>query len=75
MSPPRKISAVKRCSKSAAATGVARPILLARCNRPQYTGLDLNPTGIKFCQKRHQVAGLDFVQGDAENLPFRRQHL
>lgn len=36
----------------------------------KYTGLDLNPTGIAFCKKRHQVAGLDFVQGDAENLPF-----
>ena len=36
----------------------------------QYTGLDLNPTGIAFCKKRHRVAGLDFIQGDAENLPF-----
>ena len=35
-----------------------------------YTGLDLNPTGIAFCQSRHQVPGLSFVQGDAENLPF-----
>ena len=35
-----------------------------------YTGLDLNPAGIRFCRKRHQVEGLDFVQGDAENLPF-----
>lgn len=44
---------------------------LARTQQPaRYTGLDLNPTGIKFCQSRHQVAGLDFVQGDAENLPF-----
>ena len=35
-----------------------------------YTGLDFNPDGIAFCQKRHQVAGLDFMHGDAENLPF-----
>ncbi len=35
-----------------------------------YTGLDLNPAGIQFCQQRHQVAGLKFVQGDAEKLPF-----
>jgi len=35
-----------------------------------YTGLDLNPTGIRFCQQRHRVAGLDFVRGDAEKLPF-----
>ncbi|MBI2812815.1 MAG: class I SAM-dependent methyltransferase [Opitutae bacterium] len=44
---------------------------LARTLRPsRYTGLDLNPAGIAFCRQRHQVAGLDFVQGDAENLPF-----
>jgi ubiquinone/menaquinone biosynthesis C-methylase UbiE len=35
-----------------------------------YTGLDLNPEGIAFAQKRHNVAGLDFVHGDAEKLPF-----
>ena len=35
-----------------------------------YTGLDLNPTGIRFCQKRHRLDNLSFLQGDAENLPF-----
>jgi ubiquinone/menaquinone biosynthesis C-methylase UbiE len=35
-----------------------------------YTGLDLNPEGIAFCRRRHQVPGLSFVQGDAESLPF-----
>lgn len=36
-----------------------------------YTGLDLNPTGITFCQQRHAaVPGLKFVQGDAQKLPF-----
>lgn len=44
---------------------------LTRTLRPaHYTGLDLNPTGIAFCRRRHRVAGLDFVPGDAENLPF-----
>ena len=38
-----------------------------------YTGLDLNPTGIAFCKKRHQVPGLRFVQGDAQTLPFPPQ--
>jgi SAM-dependent methyltransferase len=38
-----------------------------------YTALDLNPAGIEFCRKRHRLAGLDFVQGDAENLPFANQ--
>jgi ubiquinone/menaquinone biosynthesis C-methylase UbiE len=36
----------------------------------KYTGLDLNPTGVAFCQERHRIAGLEFVQGDAESLPF-----
>jgi ubiquinone/menaquinone biosynthesis C-methylase UbiE len=35
-----------------------------------YTGLDFNGEGIAFCQERHQIPGVDFVQGDAENLPF-----
>lgn len=43
---------------------------LARTLKPAgYTGLDLNPTGIRFCRQRHAVPGLEFVQGDAENLP------
>lgn len=44
---------------------------LTRALQPaRYTGLDLNPAGIRFCQQRHPVAGLDFVRGDAGNLPF-----
>jgi len=35
-----------------------------------YTGLDLNPTGIGFCQRRHALPGLTFTQGDAQRLPF-----
>jgi hypothetical protein len=27
-------------------------------------GLDFNSAAIDFCQKRHKVPGLDFVQGD-----------
>lgn len=44
---------------------------LTRTLQPQrYTALDLNPTGIRFCQQRHRVDGLTFIQGDAEILPF-----
>lgn len=47
---------------------------LARTLRPaSYTGLDFNPDGVAFCQKRHQLPGVDFVHGDAENLPFPDQ--
>ena len=35
-----------------------------------YTGIDLNPAGIRFCRERHRVPGLDFLEGDAGNLMF-----
>ncbi|HEV2692830.1 MAG TPA: class I SAM-dependent methyltransferase [Verrucomicrobiae bacterium] len=45
---------------------------LTRTLRPKsYTALDLNPTGIAFCHERHRLGGLEFVQGDAGNLPFK----
>lgn len=47
---------------------------LTRTFRPAgYTGLDLNPVGIAFCNERHQLPGLEFVRGDAESLPFIRE--
>jgi fatty-acid O-methyltransferase len=38
-----------------------------------YVGLDVNRAGIEFCRRRHQLPGLEFVQGDALNLPFPRE--
>lgn len=35
-----------------------------------YTGLDLNPEGVRFCQQQHRQKELNFVQGDAQHLPF-----
>jgi SAM-dependent methyltransferase len=44
---------------------------LTRTLRPaSYTGLDYNPDGVAYCQKTHNLPGLDFVQGNAEELPF-----
>ncbi|KUI30913.1 SAM-dependent methyltransferase [Mycobacterium sp. IS-1742] len=44
---------------------------LTRYLRPaSYTGLDLNGRGIAYCRRMHQLPGLDFVQGNAQNLPF-----
>jgi ubiquinone/menaquinone biosynthesis C-methylase UbiE len=44
---------------------------LVRTLRPaSYTALDFNTDGIAYCRKRHVLPGLDFVQGDAESLPF-----
>jgi fatty-acid O-methyltransferase len=43
---------------------------LTRTFKPEsYVGLDLNASGIEFC-RRHQLPGLEFIQGDAEDLPF-----
>ncbi|MFN5655252.1 MAG: class I SAM-dependent methyltransferase, partial [Verrucomicrobiota bacterium] len=43
----------------------------ARTYRPaEYVGLDLNPEGIRHCQRRHQLEGLRFQVGDAQQLPF-----
>jgi SAM-dependent methyltransferase len=38
-----------------------------------YTGLDLNPVGLDFCRRKHQLPGLEFVEGNAEKLPFPNQ--
>lgn len=44
---------------------------LARYHEPKHmTGLDYSRNAIDVCRKQHQVAGLTFVQGDAEALPF-----
>lgn len=53
------------CGHGGGASWITRTIHPA-----QYTGLDLNPAGIKFCRQRHQIPGLTFVQGDAQKLPF-----
>ena len=39
--------------------------------RPKSTfGLDLSPKAIEFCRRTHRFPGAQFVQGDAEHLPF-----
>jgi ubiquinone/menaquinone biosynthesis C-methylase UbiE len=47
--------------------------LMRTMHPASYTALDLNPAGIAFCRRRHDVPGLEFVQGDAENLPCADQ--
>ena len=47
--------------------------LMRSVHPASYTGLDLNTVGIEFCRKRHNLPGLDFVQGNAERLPFPDQ--
>lgn len=44
---------------------------LVRTMHPaSYTGLDLNGPGIEMCRRRHQLPGLDFVCGDAQDMPL-----
>lgn len=55
--------------------GGAASYIMRTLHPASYTGLDLNPAGIAFCQRTHQLPGLSFVHGDAENLPFENQSL
>lgn len=49
---------------------------ITRTFKPKhYTGLDLNPTGIAFCKTHHSIEGLEFLQGDAQSLPFKDQSI
>jgi len=63
----------KRVLEVGCGHGGGAAYLVRTLHPASYTGLDLNPTGIAFCRKRYDLAGLDFVQGDAENLPFPDQ--
>jgi SAM-dependent methyltransferase len=56
------------CGHGGGASYVMRTLFPA-----SYTGLDLNPAAVEFCRKRHNLPGLDFVQGNAEHLPFADQ--
>lgn len=53
------------CGHGGGASYVMRYLHPATC-----TGLDLNPAGIEFCRRRHIIDGLEFVEGNAEELPF-----
>ena len=60
----------KRVLEVGCGHGGGASYLMRTLHPASYTGLDLNPAAIAFCRKRHNLPGLDFVQGDAENLPF-----
>ena len=34
------------------------------------TGIDLSPAAVSFCRERFGDLGVDFLEGDAEHLPF-----
>jgi len=63
----------KRVLEVSCGHGGGASYLMRTVHPASYTGLDFNWAGIAFCQKRHNLAGLEFVQGDAENLAFPDQ--
>lgn len=60
----------KRVLEVSCGHGGGASYLVRTLGPASYTGLDLNSAGIDFCRKKHQLPGLDFVQGNAESLPF-----
>jgi ubiquinone/menaquinone biosynthesis C-methylase UbiE len=63
----------KRVLEVSPGHGGGASYLVRTLHPASYTGLDLNSAAIEFCRKRHNLPGLDFVHGDAENLPFADQ--
>jgi SAM-dependent methyltransferase len=53
------------CGAGGGASYIMRHLGPASC-----TGLDLNPASIAICRERHRLPGLDFLQGNAQDLPF-----
>lgn len=60
----------KKVLEASCGHGGGASYLMRTLKPASYTGLDLNPAGIEFCQNRHHLPGLEFVHGDAQNLPF-----
>jgi len=63
----------KRMLEVSCGHGGGAAYLMRTLGPASYTGLDLNPSAINFCRKRHHLSGLDFVRGNAESLPFADQ--
>src|SRR6516165_3482462 len=63
----------KRVLEVSCGHGGGASYLMRTLGPSSYTGLDLNPVGLDFCRKKHQLPGLDFVEGNAEELPFADQ--
>jgi ubiquinone/menaquinone biosynthesis C-methylase UbiE len=60
----------KRVLEVSCGHGGGASYLVRTLHPASYVGLDLNSAGIAYCKKYHDLPGLDFLQGNAENLPF-----
>jgi SAM-dependent methyltransferase len=63
----------KRVLEVGCGHGGGASYLMRTLHPASYTGLDLNRAAVAFCRKRHNLPCLDFVQGNAEKLPFPDQ--
>jgi fatty-acid O-methyltransferase len=63
----------KRVLEVSCGHGGGASYLMRTLGPASYTGLDLNPVGLDFCRRKHQLPGLEFVEGNAEKLPFPDQ--
>ena len=63
----------KRVLEVSCGAGGGASYIMRNLGPAAYTGLDLNPASVDKCRARHNLSGLDFVQGDAEDLPFPDQ--
>ena len=71
---PRWISSGKKVLEVSCGHGGGASYLVRTLDPASYTGLDLNSAGHRlFAEKGTNLPGLDFVQGNAENLPFPDQ--
>jgi SAM-dependent methyltransferase len=60
----------KRVLEVSCGAGGGASYIMRNLGPASYTGLDLNPASIDKCRETHQLPGLDFVQGEAQNLTF-----
>ena len=60
----------KRVLEVSCGAGGGASYIMRNLGPASYTGLDLNPASIDRCRERHRLPGLDFMHGDAENLPY-----
>ena len=60
----------KRVLEVGCGHGGGASYLMRTLHPASYTGLDMNRASIAFCRERHNLLGVEFVQGDAEMLPF-----
>jgi SAM-dependent methyltransferase len=63
----------KRLLEVSCGAGGGASYIMRNLGPASYTGLDLNPASIDMCRERHRLRGLDFVRGNAQNLPFPDQ--